>query len=402
MARLSFGALTAKEDMSIPRLFQLIRHGPLNSPFIFPDTCFITKPMHPRFWRLGAGRKLAFPEMTARELSGWSANPFYNQFLHTWLPRALQRCLEQDPNPNASYRTTDVIGTVENLLMPFSVGVANAKWFQHFGYDHYVKILSIRKLLGRVAFRDCEATIGRAPDEKEFRRYLSDHYHERLAPIAFKGWRDFGKRNYLADEELVVTAVLTAILTARETLILTWDTDIFDQFAQLVSTLAADYAAFRYAEMHAHEPEICPLRPLAIPPNFGKDAGFKGSEVRSIILREQAIERMWPQSYTPVHAYCVLLGNNCVDPKVSVAAFCLEAEMEMLLRTKAETAGRNTSRFQGRNMIAGASLDEECFGTSFVLGEEEYVSYEGLTVSWHDRHAALKPDPLITKRYCLG
>ena len=49
-----------------------------------------------------------------------------------------------------------------------------------------------------------------------------------LGPIAFKGWKGQGKRNYLADEELVVSAVITAIMTGESTTILTWDNDLLD------------------------------------------------------------------------------------------------------------------------------------------------------------------------------
>ena len=46
MLRLSFGALTPKENRSIPELFDLIEHGSLNSRWVFPDTGFITNPPH--------------------------------------------------------------------------------------------------------------------------------------------------------------------------------------------------------------------------------------------------------------------------------------------------------------------------------------------------------------------
>jgi hypothetical protein len=83
MLRLSFGALTPKEDRSIPELFNLIARGPLNSQWIFPDASFIRKPMHPRFWALGRVRHIAFPEIIIAELSAWLSNAMDNAYLQS-------------------------------------------------------------------------------------------------------------------------------------------------------------------------------------------------------------------------------------------------------------------------------------------------------------------------------
>src|SRR5712692_10065690 len=48
MLRLSFGALTPKEDRSILELFKLMTRVPLKSTFIFPDASFFQKAMGDR------------------------------------------------------------------------------------------------------------------------------------------------------------------------------------------------------------------------------------------------------------------------------------------------------------------------------------------------------------------
>jgi hypothetical protein len=401
MLRLSFGALTPKEDRSISELFNLIARGPLNSRWIFPDTNFITNPMHPRFWALGRGRRIAFSEMTIAELSGWFSYPMHNAYLHSWLARGAQRCLAEPITEGGCYRVANVLGSVGNELVRFSLAIADKSRFKRFGYDYYVNVLSLRKKLGIAVAREMRARLGREPTEQELKQRLHNDYHPRIACIALKGWKDQGKRNYLADEELVVTAALTAVLSGTETLILTWDTDIFDQFAKLMEWLVADYMCFRFAEVHFRNPEGCPMYRLEIPATPDGEFGFRGDAVEQVIIPHSEGERLPPYSFTPVHAYCVLLGNNYLEPKISTAAFSLETEMASMLETKGMTGGKNTARFPGKNIVVGTEVNDGQVGSLFLLGEEKYVNYEGVTASWIDLQHALKSDPLVIRRHSL-
>jgi hypothetical protein len=399
--RLAFGALTPKEDRSIPELFSLINRGPLNSKWIFPDAGFITSPMHPRFWTLGRERRIGFSEMTIAELSGWFSFPMHNDYLHMWLPRAVTRCQAEPISEGGCYRVASVLGTVGSALAPFSIAIADKSSFKQFGYDYYVKLLSLRKKLGVVVARELRTSLGRDPTDEQLKQHLHNKYHPRIATIAFKGWKDQLKRNYLADEELVVTAALTAILSGTETLILTWDTDVFDQFAKLMELLAQDYICFRFSECHFHNPEGYPLFPLDISADSSDDFPFVGNSIKHAVFAYQDGEGLPPYAFTPVHAYCVLLGNHHLAPKISTAAFCLEAEMADLLRIKGATDGKNTARFPGQNIIAGSATGNRGFGTLMVLGEEKHVSYENVIVSWSDLQRALKSDPPVIRKRSL-
>jgi hypothetical protein len=400
--RLSFGALTPKEDRSIPELFNLIARGPLNCGFIFPDTGFITSPMPERFWALGRGRHIAFSDMTISELSGWFEYPMHNAYLHTWLPRAAVRCRAEPIADGCPYRFARVLGSIGHELVPFSVAIADKDRLKPFGYDHYVNMLSVRKRLGIAVARELQAKLGRDPTDLEVKQHVHNKYHPRLGDLAAKGWKDRGKRNYLADEELVVTAVLTAILSGVETLILTWDTDVFDQFTKLVEVLASDYICFRFSEAHYLNPAGCPMFSMEFQASEAREFGFREGALQYVLVPETECERLPPYSFTSVHAYCVLLGNNCLDPKISTAAFCLECEMASMLRVKGVMGGKNTLRFPGRNVIVGSRPADGEVQILFTLGEEKYMQYEGVTVSWFDLHHALKSDPLVSHRHYLA
>jgi hypothetical protein len=399
MVRLSFGVISPKENRSIRELFNLIECGPLECQSIFPDTSFILKPLPQQFWGVGQGRVIGFPEITVGELSGWLQNPLHNQNVHEWLARSLKEIKDQPVDPDKLGRMTRVLGSVGHELINYTVAVANKQALQKLGYDYYVNMLSLRKRLGIAEAKELAASLSREPTEQEVRNHLNNNFHARIAPLAFKGWKDQGKKNFVADEELVVTAVLTAIAGVQDTLILTWDNDVFDQFTKLAELMASDYTCFRWAEVHALSPD-CPMFPMDIPPNVtgpGAEA-FSGKQVQQICIATKDVEKLPPSEFTPVQVYCVMVGNNCVDPKISVAAFCFEAEMGRLLEAKTASDGKNTNRFPGRNMHAGTDFSQGNPGTLFLLCEEKHLNYEGVNVSWLDLQHALKCDPLIARK----
>src|SRR5262249_30451890 len=151
-----------------------------------------------------------------------------------------------------------------NCLLPFTVSVADRTRLLKYGYEYYVNFLSLRKRLGLAVFRELQNLLGRDPTENELKQKLGRDYHPRIAPLAFKGWKDQCKRNSLADEELVVMSVMSAVMGGTPTLIVTRDNDVFDSFTKLVETMHAHYMAYRYAEVHFLNPKGCPMFPMNI------------------------------------------------------------------------------------------------------------------------------------------
>src|SRR5207302_1618673 len=107
-----------------------------------------------------------------------------------------------------------------NRLEPFRVGVLKKGEMMRYGYEYYVNLLSVRKRIGIRVAKQLQTELGGSPTDHEVRNRLNRDYHPRVGPIAFKGWKDKGKRNYMADEEMVVSAVITAIMTGGTTTIL--------------------------------------------------------------------------------------------------------------------------------------------------------------------------------------
>jgi hypothetical protein len=159
-----------------------------------------------------------------------------------------------------SARIPSGIGSIA-LLLPAKN--APLRRFCKLGWVFYSALQAHSSRTGDDLWETPGARQGRAMDAKSRRVKI-------LSPTAIAqthrtSWllRRRGFRHSQADEELVVTAVFTAIATGRETLIQTRDTDVFEQFAKLMHLLSADYAAFRYAEVHFHNPDGCPMFPFA-------------------------------------------------------------------------------------------------------------------------------------------
>jgi hypothetical protein len=397
--RLAFNSLTDKKDVSIEAITDTLLKGCLKGTMLFPDTCFITTPIQRSFWRAVRAFPLGFPQMTVAELSGWLKTPFGNAYLHSWLPRALKNCESEPLKQRNLFRFCRVLGALEhNVLTPVEVAVADRKVFERFGYSYYVNLLSIRKRLGVAAKRELTAQLGHDPTDSEFKQHLNREYKARGASLAFKGSRDFGKRNFLADEELVVTAVLTSILTGRETIILTRDNDVFDQFVKLMELIIEDYNCYRFATVRFLNPTGNPTYPVPIS-GHNDELGFEGDTIENVVVPIEEVERLPPYEYKFVNTYCLLLGNSAWDLKASQAGCCLEREMWDLLRVKSVTGGKNTGHFGNKNVVSGMNAVDGDAKVAFFLGEEQYTDYEGVNVSKKDLRRALSSDMLVMKRY---
>lgn len=401
LQRLSFGRISGKEEATLQGIHRSIMRNTLPELILFPDMNFITNSLPEWFWNVFAARSTAFTQMTVAELSGWRAYPMHNAYLHSWLPRGLDQCAaEIAGGRHELFGVTRVMGSIGNELHSFNLAIGDRKKLRQFGYDYYVNMLAVRKLVGIREHRSLTQELGREPTEPEFHNRLNKKYQNRVAPLAFKGWKDRGKKNYLADEELVVTAVLSSILTKRETMILTWDTDLFEQFIKLNELLISDYLCFRFAEVRHFNPEGCPMFPMAIPKE--RQAGpkfFLGESLDHIVISEKDVQNLPPIDYHPVNTYCLLLGNNRLDPRLSSAIVCLEHEMVRMLDVKTKTGGMNTAYFPGRDVTIGTQIKDGRIGTLFTLSNMKFIEVEGIKITEYDLFSALKSDELYTRSF---
>ena len=160
--------------------------------------------------------------------------------------------------------------------------------------------------------QEFERIHGRAPqdtDRTTVRGYVQRAVGERGFLFAKKGQlQQVAGRYSNADEETVYTAVAHALRTGRQTVILTGDEDLLDQFYRLVYLIDTHYRSMLIAEMYRREFGSFRTHPMPTSERY-LDA-FTGS---ANILVERDLDlphRVLSASFTFVGISCWLVGAS--------------------------------------------------------------------------------------------
>ncbi len=213
-------------------------------------------------------------------------------------------------------------------------------------YIYYVNLLAMRKRLFDVERWRFKSAHGRLPDEREMEA-IKRSVHTMVGPrgylIARKGDGDASPRTYYTDEALVYLAVMTAITTGNEVVILTKDEDVQEQFYKLLWLMDTHYRGMLLADRYASDPFgfIHRAPPVG---NEGFDRVFAASNLTLIERAKSLLEEILPSTCTAVPIYCWVIGE-----RLTQMTFMAETEMKRLLDVKGDTGGLNTDRLDGRN-----------------------------------------------------
>jgi hypothetical protein len=151
-----------------------------------------------------------------------------------------------DPNGNLSSRLQD----------------HPAEWAHPYEYPiiRYVTLLHLRRHALKNVIRDFEAQHGRPPLGRELRKLqrtaLAEGLSQRTLHLATKAHTE----GLATDEVLAVLSVLRPIITGRDCMLLTADTDLFEQLFQFTQLLHNDYGSFLIAQDFAQNPARYPHR----------------------------------------------------------------------------------------------------------------------------------------------
>jgi hypothetical protein len=201
--------------------------------------------------------------------------------------------------------------------------------------------------------------------------------------IARKGWEGRGKANLFADEELVISAVLTAIMRGTEVVILTRDNDLAFQVIELMSTIGAQYetmcaAAYFADNMEEHKHRFA--NPLRAPE--GVNHPFAGKSGIAFTFSSDSFPPLPP--FIPAVVHCLVFSGATKDQKLFSVTYCGETGMRKLLDVKKTTQGKNTDRFGDKNAYLTRDPIDPVKRQCFILCEENYVHRHGLTISTID------------------
>jgi hypothetical protein len=332
----------------------------LAGALFFLDTGIFTRELDPLVWVALAKKQVPIILDVARELLPWLQTPFCNRATRDSVLAALrQRC------PSGR----------EKHFPPSGFGLfAPGKEFADHGHEYYVKLLALRKMMGPLAVAVLSKRLGRSPTPEEFHAELQSHLGERGYLLAKKGLEAQNSPNKLTDERLVVTSMLTAIMTGRETVIMTRDPDVLEQYMKICTLMKEHYRATLTSELYASNPAAFSFRQVAVAGDAVVNR-FSGDSILEFETDDAKFNPL-PPTFHFVMIYCLLLGGSSDDMKVTVSSFCAETEMAQALRMKASTGGLTTDKFGGRNcIILTEHLTPDRQKVSVLIGEERKAQF---------------------------
>jgi hypothetical protein len=344
IGRLDFRGPSPKMDLNVADFTQAINVGALENAIVFLDTNIFTRELDQSLWDVLFTRQIYITPGVYAEMLPWLKTPFCNKVIRDRVVAALKDQVNcgrhgQEPPPFPEIQAGE-IPKIEVLFLGDD--------FKGHGYEYYVKLLAVRKVMGQAAANILTKRLGRSPTNDEFLAEVQNHLGRRGFFIAKKGQIAANSPNKFADEELVVMAALTAILKGRETFIISRDPDVLEQYFKVLCLMKEHYRAMLVAERYAANPEAMPFRELPIKNDDKEPHRFSGSSFLQFESTDVEFNPL-PAKFHFVNVYCFLLGGELPKMKATYCCFCAETEMAEMLRVKTATGGLSTDKLGGRN-----------------------------------------------------
>lgn len=250
-------------------------------------------------------------------------------------------------------------------------------------FDYYVFLLMMRRRAIDIARQHFRREHGRDPEPGEERR-LAEEVQRRLGERGrLLATKPVGN---LADETLVYLAVDHALSTGRQTLILTRDADVEEQFFKLLWLIDTHYRAMLLADRYVER--FGTFRTFALPDSVLNDPDGP-FEPRDAVMFERDLDLV---DVLPSEFHFVGIGCLNAGVYTSHLRFGAETEMANLLRVKDVTGGLSTDRLGGRNVHAWLYPLDACRRGTYaavVYDKRQPVGVDGAAVAVLDVEQAL-------------
>ncbi len=350
MPRLAFHGPTPKLDWSATDLARAISAHSLPDAVVFPDTNIFSKELDISVWDAFWNRRICITPLVWKELQPWLKTPFRNKAIRDRMMTAVKSQISRDTARNQP-------GTPE--LLPHEIPKLQVLYlndgddFMKHGCDYYFRLLALRKAWGPMAVGVLTKKLGRKPTNDEFVAEVQKQVGPRGLLLAKKGLQALNSSNQLTvnkltDEQLVVMAVLTAIMRGTEVFIVTRDPDVLEQYFKLLVLIKEHYRSMLIADRYAANPDAFPFQKVPIECDGTYVPAFTGGSILQLKTTDADFNPL-PPKFHFVCVYCLLIGDGPADLKVTYCSFCAETEMAEVLRVKARTGGLSTDKFDGRN-----------------------------------------------------
>lgn len=366
--RLSYGGnQSEKRSTSYTALARSIKLSSLPSTVFFLDTCFANAHDVPgEVWEALEHQQTVLTPGILFELREWLDHPYRNKRFNNSVRAAAS-------GAKSSVRLLD-------MTEYSTTSQAAAKY--------YVQLLGVRKLVAIIEQQQFQSEFGRPPTDAELAARCKRIVGERGWRLAQKGMAESKNINFGADEELVVWAVVSAVLSGRETVILTRDTDVMEQFYKMVYLLDTHYRSCLIA--HA----------VSLFPSKFTDVVFeKRLPPLEMMQPNQAVvksmpyrfdDRVLPHDHTPVSVQCWLFGGDPLRLSLASLSFLAEREMKCVINAKGCTNGMNTYRLNGKNCHRCFLPVDGIPADWFVVGHDQRVNFLGLDLPMVDVELSIR------------
>jgi hypothetical protein len=291
----------------------------------------------------------------------------------------------------------DLLDAQEELpVFPFQFDPLNQPLFVALTY--YINLLSMRKRAMTMMRQHYLEEFGAEPSKQDLNNYCQAKLGERGVRLAADGAEALASKspNFHTDEELVATAMFFGICTGRETVILTRDEHIQEQFYKLKVLLVDHYFSMYLADRYADDPLAFKTLSMPIAHPWASDV-FVGK--RDILLRRpsQTLDEILPPNPTCVPIYCWL-----VREQLTQTCFCAEKEIKRLLGIKGQTAGLSTDRLDGRNChVWLGKVGVAALGNWVAVAEDRSFRYGPTSLGLLDITLAICNDERFRKVYAV-
>jgi len=356
-----------KGGLSYNYLAHQIRNSSLPPAVFFLDTAFLTDHEIPEtVWDALRTRRVAITPAILYELQDWIATPFYNRSFRKDVVAAIT-----GNSPHVAF--------LDPTRFPFNVQRAAT---------YYTRLLGLRKQYPRMV-KETLTEKGEPFSQEDFERICQQDLQDRGWRMAKKAMGDYGKPNFLADEELVVWAILYAIVTGSETMILTRDSDVLDQFYKAIYLLDSHYHSMLIADRYALHPWTFKHRRLEESLCWMREA-YCGDEDALIRLPENSAFAFLPRIGHSVMLYCRMLRGQPPHLHCSGLTFCAEIEMARVLDAKAMTRGLNTVELRGNNChVCPAPKHQHIFGGWGIVSKDVQIQWLDTRISVTDANLSI-------------
>jgi hypothetical protein len=344
----------------------ILNHTPPDATF-FLDTSFIGRRDLPNaVWDALTTRRVVFTRNTWLECEDWFRTPYANHYFHLLVTAA---------KTNGS----DHIVWLDTTKWDDTIRASGR---------YYITLLGARRLIGDRLRKNFLANHGREPSDEELRGRIQGFVGDRGFGLAWKGIEEIKrqKKYFFADDQLIVLAVIDAILSGRETYIWTQDPDVIEQFYKMVSMLDAHYGAFHLAKHYQRPGTVKTEQTIRVRGRLAE--WIQPPEILSVFFHEENIrEAALPPAESFVPICCQRFVDHGNRWGVQNLTFGAEQEMRDVLEIKGVNAGLNTLDLNGRNLhIVFAPPFPEGMGGRVFIVNDVTTEFKQMTLACLDVH----------------